>query len=91
MRKIVTALVAAASIGAAAMATSSTAEARWGSLGLGPGAIAGGVLSLGHSSGAHYAASPYYYPTATTATLIPYYGPGCGRVWNGYAWARACF
>jgi hypothetical protein len=44
MRKILTGLVAAASIGTAAIATSSNAEA-WG-WGCGPGAVVGGVIAV---------------------------------------------
>jgi hypothetical protein len=84
MRKILTALVAAASLGAAAVATSSTADARW--WGPGPfiaGAAAGAVVGSALVGPRYY---PYgYYP-------YPAYRPACvwRRVWNGYAWVRAC-
>jgi hypothetical protein len=78
-RKILTALVAAASISAAAIATSSKAEAGWG---WGPGAVVGGVVA-GAIVGSAIASGPHPYP---------YYGPApCRRVWNGYAWVRACY
>jgi hypothetical protein len=66
MRKFLTALVAVAAIGGAAIVTSSTADARWGGgwgwrggWGWGPGpfvagALLGGALAAG-------AAAPYYY------------------------------
>jgi hypothetical protein len=104
MRKILTALVAAASISAAALAMSSPAEAwhgggwhgggwrgggygggYWGpGVGFAAGAIIGGAL-----------AAPYYYGGYPYGYGYGYgypYGPGCAwrRVWNGYAWVRAC-
>jgi len=69
MRKLLTALVAAASIGAAAIATSSSAEAwrgGWG-WGWGPGAVVGGVIA-GAVVGSAIASRPYYYRMATTDT-----------------------
>ncbi len=91
MRKILTALVAAASLAAAAVATSSTAEARWGrGWGWGPGPVIGG-LAAGAIIGSALAA-PYYYPYPY-GYYGPYpYGPGCvwRNVWNGYRWVRAC-
>jgi len=90
MRKILTAVAIAATLGLTALATSSPADAWWrggwgwrgGWWGPGPfvaGAVVGGAL----------AAAPYYgyYPYGP----YPYYGPGCRRVWNGYAWVRACY
>jgi hypothetical protein len=87
MRKILTAVAIAATLGLTALATSSPASAwwrgGWGWWGPGPfvaGAVVGGAL----------AAAPYYngyYPYGP----YPYYGPGCRRVWNGYAWVRACY
>jgi hypothetical protein len=92
MRKLLTALVAAASIGAAAIATSSSAEAwrgGWG-WGWGPGAVVGGVIA-GAVVGSAIASRPYYYPYGYYGYgPNPYYGPPCGRVWNGYAWVPAC-
>jgi hypothetical protein len=88
MRKILTALVAAASIGAAAMATSSTAEARWGR-----GWGWGGPLIAGALIGGAIAARPYYYPYGYGYYGYgpnPYYGPACRPVWNGYGWVRGC-
>lgn len=84
MRKIVTALVAAVSIAATVMATSSAAEARWwGPWGWGVPVVAGAVVA-GAAVGSAVAARPYYYPYG-------YYAPGCRSVWNGYAWVRACY
>jgi len=95
MRKILTALVAAAAIGVAALATSSTADARWGGWhggwrggwgwGWGPGpfvagAIVGGALAAPYYYG-YYPYGPYAYP----------YYYGCRRVWNGWAWVRSCY
>ena len=92
MRSLLTALVAAASIGAAAIATSSSAEAwrgGWG-WGWGPGAVVGGVIA-GAVIGSAIASRPYYYPYGYYGYgPNPYYGPPCGRVWNGYAWVPAC-
>ena len=90
MRKLLTALVAAASIGAAAIATSSSAEAWRGGWGWGPGAVVGGVIA-GAVVGSAIASRPYYYPYGYYGYgPNPYYGPPCGRVWNGYAWVPAC-
>jgi hypothetical protein len=92
MRKILTALVAAASISAAAMGTSSKAEAWWG---WGPGAVVGGVIA-GTIVGSAIASRPYYYPYGYYGYYgygpNPYYGPppACRRVWNGYGWVPAC-
>jgi len=93
MRKILTAVAAAALIGVTALASSSPAEAwgRWG-WGWGPGPFWGG-LAAGAVVGGAIAASPYYY-----RPYYPYgyygYGPGygyrCQPVWTGYAWARGC-
>ena len=55
MRKVLTALIAAVSIGAAAITTSSSAKAWWG---WGP-AVAGGVVA-GAIVGGALAARPYY-------------------------------
>jgi hypothetical protein len=86
MRKILTALVAAATIGVAAITTSSSAQAWWG---WGP-AVAGGVIA-GAIVGGALAARPYYYPYYYGPYPYPYYGPRCRRVWNGYTWVPACY
>lgn len=92
VRKILTALVAAASIGTAAIATSSKAEAWWG---WGPGAVVGGVIA-GAIVGSAIASRPYYpygYDGGSYGygPPYPYYGPPpCRRVWNGYAWVPGC-
>jgi hypothetical protein len=93
MRKILTAVAAAALIGVTALASSSPAEAwgQWG-WGWGPGPFWGG-LAAGAVVGGAIAASPYYY-----RPYYPYayygYGPGygyaCRPVWNGYGWVRGC-
>ena len=91
MKKIVTALVAAVTLGVAVLATSGAADARpWGWRGgwRGPGPVVGGLVA-GAIVGSALAA-PYYYPYG-------YYGPGpygpCvwRTVWNGYRWVRACY
>jgi hypothetical protein len=87
MRKILTAVAAAALIGVTALASSSPANAwgRWG-WGWGPGPFWGGVAA-GAVVGGAIAASPYYY-----RPYYPYpyygYGYGCRPVWNGYGWVR---
>ena len=65
MRKILIALVAAASIGAMSLATSSKAEAWWGWWG--PGAVIGAFVG-GAVVGSAIATRPYYPPPY-------YYGP----------------
>jgi len=89
MRKVLTALVASALIGATALATSSPANAWWVPWpffwgGVAAGAIVGGTLAAPYYYGPH----PYYYGPA----YGPYYGPGygCRPVWNGYAWVSSC-
>jgi hypothetical protein len=90
MKKMLTALVAAATIAGAAMATSAPAEARWGGgWGWGLGGFAAGAI-VGSAL-----AAPYYYggyPYGYYGAPYPYYGPPCvwRRVWNGYGWVRAC-
>jgi hypothetical protein len=89
MRKILTALVAAAIIGATALATSSPADAwvrrGWG---WGPGPFWGGVAAGAVVGGA--LAAPYYYRPYPYYSS-PYYYGRCARVWNGYAWVRSCY
>jgi hypothetical protein len=98
MKKILTAIFAVVVIGTAALATAGSAEARWygrggwgggwgwrgGYWGPGPffaGAVVGGALAAPYYYGGGY------YPYAP----YPYYGPGCRRYWNGYAWVRGCW
>lgn len=89
MRKILTTLVAAVALAGAVLATSGTAEARWGrGWGWGPGPIIGGLAAGAIIGGA--LAAPYYgYPYGG------YYGPypRCAwrTVWNGYRWVRAYY
>lgn len=88
MKKIVTCLVAAGAIGAAAVATSGTAEARW----WGPGPFVAGAVVGGAVAAA--AAAPYYYgygPYGYYYRPYGYYAPACGRVWNGYYWVNTCY
>ena len=105
MRKSLTALVAALSLGVAALAMSSPADARWaggwgwhgggwrGGWGWGPGAgfVAGAVI--GGALAAPYYGYPYgYYGYGYYPYAYgPGYGPRCQNVWNGYAWTRACY
>jgi len=96
MRKFLTAVVAVAAIGVAALATSSTADARWGGgwgwrggWGWGPGPFVAGAVIGGALAAPYYYCYGYgpYYPYGP----YPYYGPGCRRYWNGYAWVRGCY
>jgi hypothetical protein len=102
MRKFLTALVAVAAIGTAALATSSTADARWGGgygwhggygwrggWGWGPGPFIAGAV-IGGALAAPYYGYGYgrYYPYGPYSS---YYGYGCQRYWNGYAWVRGCY
>ena len=84
MKRIVPALVAAATLAGAAVASSEPAEARWGG-GWGLGGFAAGAV-IGSAL-----ASSYYYPYGYYAPY-PYPPPPCvwRRVWNDYAWVRAC-
>jgi hypothetical protein len=101
MRKILTALVAASAIAAAAVPTSNMAEAAWGGWhggwhggGWGPGPFFGGLAAGAIIGGA--LAAPYYYPYPNGYygyyAPPPYSGAPCvwRQVWNGYAWVRAC-
>ena len=97
MRKILTALVAAATIGAATLTMSSPASAWWRGgwgWGWGLGGFAAGAL-IGSAL-----AAPYYYPYGGYYSYgygyapYPYYGAGyygCRRVWNGWAWVSGCY
>jgi hypothetical protein len=97
MRKALTVLAAAA-IAGAAIATPTTADARWGRGGaffggLAAGAIIGGALAAPYAYGY---SSPYYsygyYPRSYYGGA-GFYDPGpyscVRRVWNGYRWVRA--
>jgi len=97
MKKILTTLVAAAAIGTTMLATASPADAWWRygpgwgwgwgrGWGWGVGAVAAGA-AVGAAAAAPYYYRGYYYPYGP----YPYYGAGCRRVWNGYAWVRACY
>jgi hypothetical protein len=100
MRKILMAVVAATAIAAAAVPMSNTAEAAWGGWhgggwrgGWGPGPFLGGLAAGAIIGGA--LAAPYYYPYPYgyyAPPPSPYYGAPCvwRRVWDGYAWVRAC-
>ena len=90
MRKVLTALVALAAVGAATLGTSSNAHAwgRWGwGWGWGPGPFIAGAVIGGTMAAA---AAPYYYGYSPYGPY-PYYGPPCRRYWNGYAWVRGCY
>jgi hypothetical protein len=88
MKRTVTALVAVTTLAGAAVASSSPAQAWHGGWGWGLGGFA-----LGAAVGSALAA-PYYYPYGYYGYYAPYpYAPPpCmwRRVWNGYAWVRAC-
>ena len=78
MRKILTAVVATATLAGAAVATSAPAFAWRGGWGWGRGLG-------GFAAGAIVGSAYYGYGPSPAA-------PGCvwRRVWNGYAWVRAC-
>jgi len=101
MRKFLVAVVAAATLAGAAVATSGPAEARWGG-GWGGGGWRGGGWrggGWGWGAGGFVAgaligsalAAPYYYPYGPYYGS-PYYGRPCiwRRWWNGYGWVHAC-
>jgi hypothetical protein len=96
MKKIATALVVAATVGVAAIATSGSADARpWGHYyggWRGPGPWIGG-LAAGAIIGGALAARPYYYPYGYYGPYPYAYGPGCPlrTWWNGYRWVRTCY
>ena len=98
MRKILTAVVAAATIAGAAVSASTPAEARWrgGAVAAGViGGIAAGALIAGAGRPAYgygyapgyygYAPAPVYYGPPAYA-----YSPACWwqkqRFWDGYGW-----
>ena len=85
MRKILIAIVAAASVGTMVVATSSKAEAWWG---WGPGAVVGALVG-GAIVGSAVATRPYYPYGYYGYGPYPY-GYRCRSVWNGYAWVPAC-
>ena len=90
MRKILTALAAAASLSAATLAMPNTADARWyRGWGWGPGPVIGALAAGALIASAVAPPPPYYYPVATYSPY-PYYGGVCGYVWNGFAWVWAC-
>src|SRR5262249_38746989 len=105
MRKTLTALVAAATIGAAMLTMSSPANAWWRGGGWGWGWGLGG-FAVGALVGSALA-GPYYYPYGgggyygysnygyANYGYAPYYGGGgyygCQRIWNGWAWVSACY
>ena len=83
MRTTVTALVAAATLAGAVLASSSPAQAWHGGWGWGLGGFALGA-AVGSALAAPYGYYGYYAP-------YPYPPPCVWRqVWNGYAWVRAC-
>lgn len=91
MKRVVTALVAIAALAAASLATTGSAEARWGHRwGWGPGPVFGGFVAGALIGSA--LASPYYYPSYYGPYPYGPYGPCAWRTyWNGYRWVRACY
>jgi hypothetical protein len=106
MRKILTTMVAAATIGAATLAMSSSANAwwrggwgwGWGLGGFAAGAIVGSALAAPYyypygGYGGYYGYANYGYANYGYAPYA-YYGAGyygCQRVWNGWAWVSGCY
>src|SRR5262245_30506508 len=94
MRKTLTAVAAAATIGVATVANPTTADARWGWRGpaLGAfavGAIVGGALARPYYYGGYYGGyypSYSYYPTYGYSYAPAYYG-GYAPAYYGYAYA----
>lgn len=95
MRKILVAVVAAATLAGASVATSGPALAyhggwhggwRGGGWGWGAGGFVAGALVGSALAAPYYGYGPYYYG------YPPYYGRPCvwRRWWNGYAWVRGC-
>ena len=91
MRKTLTAVAAAATIGVATVAAPTTADARWGWWGpaLGAfavGAIVGGALARPYYYGGYYGG---YYPAYSTypAYGYPAYGYSYAPAYYGYAYA----
>ena len=91
MRQIRNGLVAAAIVGATAMATLSPANAWRGGWGPGPfwGGVAAGVVT-GAVVGSAIASRPYY-PYGYYGYYAPPPPPPCPLVWNGYAWVTGCY
>ena len=95
MRKTLTAVAAAATIGVATVATPTTADARWGWWGpaLGAfavGAIVGGALARPYYYGGYYGGyypSYSYYPTYGYSSYAPAYYGGYAPAYYGYAYA----
>ena len=84
MRNLLTALVAAASIGAAAIATSSSAEAWRGGWGWGwaPGAVVGGVIA-GAVVGSAIASRPYHTTDTDQIPITDRPAAACGTATPG--------
>jgi hypothetical protein len=105
MRKILVAVVAAATLAGAAVATSGPALAyhggwhggwhgggwRGGGWGWGAGGFVAGAL-VGSALAAPYGYGYGYGYPAYYGYPAPYYGRPCvwRRWWNGYAWVRGC-
>jgi hypothetical protein len=90
MRKVLTVLIATATLAGAAVATSAPAFAWRGGWGWGWGL---GGFAAGAIVGSALAARPYPYGYYGYYGYGPYAAPGpCvwRRVWNGYAWVQAC-
>ena len=102
MRKALTALAAAATFAAAAIAVPATADARWGWRGgaffggLAAAAIIGGALSrpyygygYGYNYGYGYYPQQYYYAPAYSYAPAPaYYYGAPGPYYGDYRWRR---
>src|SRR5262244_1568000 len=93
MRKTLTAIAAAATIGIAAVATPTTADARWGWWGpalggFAVGAIVGSALASPYYYGGYYGG---YYPAYSYYPSYGYgypaYGYGYAPAYYGYAYA----
>ena len=84
MRKTITAIVAASSIAATAIATSKPAEARclgcWVGAGIAAGIVGGALASRSYG----YGYSPYYYGYTPYAYAPAYYGGYAPAYYGGY-------
>ena len=87
MRKAIMAIATAATVGFAALATPSPAEARWRGGGWGPGLAAGliGAAVIGGIASSAYAYGPGYGYPGYGYSGYPGYGYGGGYYGGGYA------
>jgi hypothetical protein len=84
MRKSLTALAAAATIGTAAIAAPTSAEARWGWWGPALGGLAVGAI-IGSALAAPAYGYGYGYPAYSYGYGYPAYGYGYAPAYSGYA------